>query len=436
MQLRNFRFSNPSKWPFFYGWFIAFMATIGLFVSIPGQTMAVSAFTDSLLQALDLTRNELSFAYMIGTLCSALLLKKSGVWYDKYGAKIVMFGATFIMAITMLGMAKILPMARGLVAITGHLTSLKIWILILLSFLFFLARLNGQGIMSMVARNMLMKWFFKKRGLANGISSMVANAVFAMATVGLALLVVRYNWDGAYELLAVVLLLSSFIFLGTYEEKPEDFGLLPDGEKIEENNDNKIEQKTIRDFSYSEAIKTRAFWSVTMVTAFFGFFVTGFTFHIFSIFRDASIPWSIGKGVFIYSAILSTMLSFGGSVISDHIKIKYLVLLATVGGALCGIGLGFLEHMWSFYLLTLGYGTIGGLFGVLLAVAYPRYFGKKHLGAIAGRNMSLIIFLSAISPFMFSITKSFTGSYHLMATILSCAATFIFIFTLTVNEPQ
>ena len=38
----------PKNCPFFYGWVMVAMSTIGIIASIPGQTIGVSVFTDSL----------------------------------------------------------------------------------------------------------------------------------------------------------------------------------------------------------------------------------------------------------------------------------------------------------------------------------------------------------------------------------------------------
>jgi len=60
----------PSRLPFFYGWVILVAGTIGILMSIPGQTMGVSVFTENLLADLDIERNNLSLAYLVGTLGS------------------------------------------------------------------------------------------------------------------------------------------------------------------------------------------------------------------------------------------------------------------------------------------------------------------------------------------------------------------------------
>lgn len=38
----------PRRAPFFYGWVVVVASTIGVVMSIPGQTMGVSVFTDPL----------------------------------------------------------------------------------------------------------------------------------------------------------------------------------------------------------------------------------------------------------------------------------------------------------------------------------------------------------------------------------------------------
>ena len=80
-----------SKFPFFYGWVILAAGTIGILMSIPGQTMGVAVFTESLLSDLQINRNSLSLAYLVGTLGSGLIITRAGKLYDKYGARVMAF---------------------------------------------------------------------------------------------------------------------------------------------------------------------------------------------------------------------------------------------------------------------------------------------------------------------------------------------------------
>ena len=89
----RFSIINPNKSPFFYGYVVLFVGSIGILASIPGQTVGVSVFTDPVKDALGLSRNQFSNAYMIGTLLSAFFVSRAGVLFDRYGARYVAFFA-------------------------------------------------------------------------------------------------------------------------------------------------------------------------------------------------------------------------------------------------------------------------------------------------------------------------------------------------------
>jgi cyanate permease len=45
-------------------------------------------------------------------------------------------------------------------------------------------------------------------------------------------------------------------------------------------------------------------------------------------------------------------------------------------------------------------------------VTWPRFYGRKHLGAISGLFMSCQVFASAIGPPVFGVSEYYTGNYH------------------------
>src|SRR5690606_32481199 len=96
----NFPFS-PRRVPIFYGWVVLVVATLGIISSIPGQTMGVSVFTDPLMGALGLTREQISLAYLFGTAASSLLMLKAGVLIDRFGARITMMVASVAVGLSL-----------------------------------------------------------------------------------------------------------------------------------------------------------------------------------------------------------------------------------------------------------------------------------------------------------------------------------------------
>src|SRR5690554_8128903 len=76
------------------------MGTLGAWASLPGQTVGVSTFTDPVKDALGLSRDQFSIAYMLGTILSSLLISRAGRWFARYGARAVAAGAALALALS------------------------------------------------------------------------------------------------------------------------------------------------------------------------------------------------------------------------------------------------------------------------------------------------------------------------------------------------
>jgi MFS transporter, OFA family, oxalate/formate antiporter len=73
-----------------------------------------------------------------------------------------------------------------------------------------------------------------------------------------------------------------------------------------------------------------------------------------------------------------------------------------------------------------GHGVMQGVFGITSNITWPRFFGRKHLGAISGFAAALGVAGSAIGPYVFSFGRDLTGSYALPAAICGLIATVLF----------
>jgi len=168
---------HPERFPFFYGYVIVIAGTLGVVVSMPGQTVGVSIFTDPVKDALGLTRDQFSLAYMLGTLMSSFLLGRAGIWYDQYGAKIVSFWATVGLLFTLVLLSYSVVISTTLQNVVGYYH--WAFTFAVMVFLFFLLRFSGQGVLTMASRNMIMKWFDKRRGRVNALSGIVRSFGFS-----------------------------------------------------------------------------------------------------------------------------------------------------------------------------------------------------------------------------------------------------------------
>ncbi|WP_430973870.1 MFS transporter [Sunxiuqinia rutila] len=429
---------NPANSPVFYGWFVLLFGTLGIIMSVPGQTMGVSTFTDHLIDALRFSRNELSTAYLLGTISSSFMLTRAGKVYDKIGARWLGTIITISMGLVLIYLSQVDRIAFGLGSLLGK-DSVQFYLSFFLVMTgFFLLRFTGQGVLTMVSRNMMMKWFNRKRGLTNGISSVFVSLGFAVAPLIFDYLIESYNWRWAWILLALVAGFGfSLVALVFFRDNPEDCGLEQDGDTAEQvEEQQRVMHKVEKQFTLKEAQRTFPFWVLVVALSMQALYITGFTFNLVSIFEAAAMDKTIALAVFVPTAAISVFISLAGGWLSDHIKMKYLLLVFLFGQMVSMISLSFLAPGLPYFFLIIGNGIVGGLFSVLSSVVWPRFYGRKHLGAISGFAMSALVFFSAMGPLLFSFSFTKLGAYSWAAYLCLAIVTVNFIAAFKAENPQ
>ncbi|HZK93711.1 MAG TPA: MFS transporter [Prolixibacteraceae bacterium] len=426
---------KPARFPFFYGWVILFAGTVGVLVSAPGQTMGVSVFTDYLIDAIGISRIELSLAYMIGTVASSFLLTWAGKMYDEYGARIVGVVVSVFLGFILLLFSRVdqIIIALGGSGQSTVYTAVAISTLVIL---FFMLRFAGQGVLTMVSRNMMMKWFIRKRGFVNGISAVFVSFGFAIAPVSFNHFIEEFSWKGAYLIMAacIAILFSLFVFL-FFRDNPEDLGMTPDGE-ITVHTDKDVIVKAFKQFTLKEARHTYSFWLFSLPMAVYALYFTGFTFHLVSIFENVGLNKEMALSVFVPMSFVSVFISFAGGWISDKIKLKYLLYAITIGQVIALFSLGHLDNGIFYYGFIIGNGVCSGLYSVLMAVTWPRFYGRNHLGRISGQVMAIIVFASAFGPVFFSFSNRTFGGYQFAFYIVMVISAVLFLLSFKAENPQ
>jgi MFS family permease len=427
----------PSRIPIFYGWIILAAGTIGMLMSIPGQTMGVSVFTENLLDDLEINRNNLSLAYLIGTLGSGLMITRAGKLYDRYGARLMAFIAAAVLGLMLLYLTQVDALV-GFLYDNLNLVNTALTTFILMSFGFWGIRFFGQGLLTMVSRNMVMKWFDKKRGLANGIMGVFVAFGFSLAPKILNQFIEDLEWKGAWLLLAVVIGFGFVIFVFLiYRDNPWDAGLVADGQRIANQKTKRPPSLPPRDYSLAEAKKTRAFWLFTLAQMISALYMSGLTFHVVSVFDSVGMDKEVAISIFVPASIIAIIIQFIASWISDYIRLKYLLLVFLMGMICTAGALIFLGDSNLYYsLLIIGNGVIWGLYIVIAAVTWPRFFGLKNLGAISGFSMSWQVIGSALGPYLFSLSFGLDGTYRMVALFSLAVSIILFILSFRANNPS
>jgi MFS family permease len=406
---------SPAGFPFFYGWVILLAGTIGILMSIPGQTMGVSVFTENLLADLEVNRSSLSLAYLVGTLGSGLLITRAGKLYDRYGARVMAFISGLMLGLMLVYLTRVDGMVRSIQHWNG--TSPVITTFILLAFGFWGIRFFGQGMLTMVSRNMVMKWFNRRRGLANAVLGIFSAFGFSLAPKLLNHFIEELEWRGAWILMAAIVgLIFTLFVLVLYRDNPEDCGCVADGKLGKPRRRRQPPSLPDSDFSLAQARKTLAFWAFTLGLALTGLYISGLTFHIISVFESAGLTKERALGIFIPTSLIAVVVQFTAGYASDFVRLKYLLVFFMAGMVTTSWGLSMLDaHAFAYWLVITGNGIVWGFYTVLIGVTWPRFFGLKHLGAISGFSMSWTVSGSALGPYLFSLSFQRTGHYKLVA---------------------
>lgn len=439
---------RAGRTPIFYGWIIAFISTLGFLFSVPGQTMGMAVFADAFIASFGLSRTELSAAYMLGTIGSALFLTKAGRLYDQLGARIMLTVSALGLGCALVFISGIDLVAQQVVRWVEVDLAIITFPLILLGY--FGVRFSGQGVMTSVSTNMLLLWFKRNRGRVLGFRGIFISLGFSLSPLLLAALIDDFGWRDSLLLLAVVVgpgfALISFLVV---RDRPEvcnlqiDGGraLLKDEKAIAEsaesssrpNLDLSLNERS--DMGLAQVRRNGVFWLYSSALSMHALFGTAVTFHIVAIFAEAGRGRDEAFAYFIPQAIITVVVNLAASTLADYVKLKPFLLVMLMSFLFGAVGLMNLETNTGYWFLVAGFGVGGGLWGTLSNLVFIRQFGATHLGEITGLNTALTVFGSAIGPLIFSVALDLTGSMFNAAFICAGLLVVLLVAAILIRQP-
>ena len=422
----------PANWPFdprrspiFYGWVIWLFSTAGFICSIPGQTMGMAVFTDTFIEVLGLSRTQLSTAYLLGTVASSLFLTRAGRWYDRFGGRLMIAGSAAALGCMVL----LISGVDRLSALLGGSAPVA-FVLILLGF--FGVRFCGQGVLTSCSRNVLLHWFLRYRGLVGGLRSVFVSFGFAAAPLAIAFLIDGFGWRGALWLMALTVgVLFAGLALVFVRDNPAACGLAADGAADTDADHAALEAPSQ---TVDQARRSPVFWIYALSLGMHALFGTAVTFHVVDLFADSGRSAAVAFGYFFPAAVFSTASNLLASLVVDRLPLKPFLLGMLLSLCTGAVGLINLHEDWGYWVLAAGFGIGGGLWGVVSNLAFIRFFGPLHLGAVSGFNASISVFASAIGPASFSVAVDLLGSYGSAARI--CLALLVILLLAALLVPQ
>ncbi|MCC5861559.1 MAG: MFS transporter [Gammaproteobacteria bacterium] len=428
---------RPARSPVFYGWVLTIIATLGVTASIPGQTIGMAAFTDPLMSALGLSRVEISTAYLVGTLVSGLLIPWGGRLIDHWGARRMMVTAALAMGVSLIVLAASDVLSAGLATLAGGHHE-RLFALTVVTAGFFLIRFWGQGMLTMASRNMVAKWFDRRRGMAVGVTGVATAFAFAASPAVLNVVVERLGWRWTWLVLAAVLVLVIATLAWVFaRDNPEECGLEMDGGPAEASaRPLHPDQVVHRDFTREQALASLTFWVFTLSFGWYSLFVTGYTFHVVDIGASIGLDAAEILRLFLYASVFAISANLACGWLSARMRVKVLLIAMNLMFALFALGPLLDDARLAATLIVIGSGVGGGLWSNLSGIVYARFFGRAHLGAITGVFWAAAVLSSALGPFLFGAVEALTGTYR-VAFVAGLAVPLVMsVPALWANNPQ
>jgi len=380
---------------FLYGWWIVFVAAVGLSMGYgPIVTFTFGVFFKLLNQEFGWSRGDISQAFSLSLFVMSLVFPFIGRLVDRFGARKIIIPS-------------ILLFGLGLMSLS--LLSANIWQLYAV---YILLGLVGGGTAPVPYSNVLLHWFDKRRGLALGVA-MVGLGLGAFVMPSLAqMLIVSQGWRQAYIVFGLMVMVITIPIVGLFfKETPEMVGLRPDGDVMNPNHQNASEQKI--GLSAQEARQTHTFW--ILVGAFFlmSASVHGCLIHLVPLLTDRGISPQLAAGA---TSLFGAALLFGrvgAGYLLDHFFASSVALCF-----FCATALGLLL-LWSgvtgtaafiaAFLVGLGMGAEGDIIAYLIG----RYFGLRAFGEIYGYAFGAFTLGGVSGPLLMGRGFDATGSYSL-----------------------
>ncbi|MGH2316271.1 MFS transporter [Planococcus sp. SE5232] len=402
---------------FHYGWVIIAIAALSQFFSGPGQTYSNSIFIDYYIEDFGWSRSTVSGIYSAATLTAGFLLFFVGRLIDRNGSRKMAVAVSIALAVACF--------------FNSFVTSL-----VMLFIGFFFIRLLGQGSMALISSSLIPQWFVKKRGLAISIAAiggLVSSAAFPLLNVWL---IESFGWRSSWLILGVIIIVCfTPLALFLIQNSPEEMGLLPDnGDKLRK----EPEKMAIEEVSWSvkEASKTRAFWLLLLCAAIPGIVNTGLTFHLVSIFAQKSLSLETAASILSLTALIGLPVTFITGILLEKVKVQYMLTLVFAGELLSLFLLQKADFLAAAVIFGLVWGVSMGIERIVMAVVWPNYFGRKHIGSISGISMAMVVTGSALGPLPLGIAFDLFGGYVEILWTLMIFPVFGIISALLANPPM
>ena len=222
-------------------------------------------------------------------------------------------------------------------------------------------------------------------------------------------------------------------------DRPEDLGLLPDGDAAPESDalGHPSEAKTTEEsWTMGEVLRDGTFWKLLSVGVTFGMIGTGLVFHQETILAAHGLSKSLAMSLISFQAFIGTVAAPVMGWLSDRCRAERMMAVSMLLLSLAVACLYFLPHPSLVYVFA----TLVGLGGAILrtagTVVWVNYYGRGNQGVIRGAANSGMILAAAAGPLPLAMSNDSSGSYGPALFAFMVIPLLSMIFVATARQPR
>ena len=401
--------SNPTqrKHKVFYGWWIVVAASIQGMFGNGTISSGFPIFFQPIRETLAINYAQMSLVFGLARAEGGMGGPIVGWLVDRYGSRRFVILGGFLAAI-------------GLILLSRATTYWQ------LMFLFVgvvsIGKTAGLGQTLMATVN---QWFIRRRALAMStlMTAFAGGGAIVVPLLGIG--IANLGWR---QTLLCAGLFVGFISFGislVIRSKPEDIGLLPDGDIAQDNlgevipgQDDKQSQVQRAEFTVRQALRTKTFWLmligvVTRVSA-----TNAIIVHLFPILEQEGLGPQTASFYASFMFFLAIPLRFLLGIAGDKLAPRKLLFFGMNLGAVSLLSLLWINSIYGILLFVLCLAIVEGVTSVNW-IMLGDYFGRGRFASLMGfmsvfHNIGLVI-----TPIYAGWIKDTTGSYDLVLATLA-----------------
>ena len=396
------------KTPFYYGWLILAISAIATFAASGLTQVVLGGIQVYITEENGWEDGSLAFASSLGTWGSGIVAPFIGRLADRIGPRWLMPFALVIAGVCYFILA-------GGDAVWQFYAGFVIGRMMV-----------NSALIGLVPRTAAVNFFRRRRNMALAMVSIFRPTAGAINIQIISVIAVRQGYRAAYRymgVLSLMLILPVMLFM---RRRPEDIGLLPDGDSVEQfqaSGGGGRAPGFTPEFSWTarEATRTRAFWLLVTIT-FLGTMAssaTGFSLVPYLV-EDAGLSIAAAAGVLSLGTFLAVANLVWGY-LADRITPRRCLLIMMVGAGGMTAFLIAVDSLATALVFAIVWGVFSGGLGSLENMVLAQYFGRGSFGTILGYFSPMQMIALGLGPALASTIRSIAGNYDVLYGAMAVA---------------